>query len=767
MSGMPHDPGRWRRLQEAFAEARAAPREARDHLLAARCGNDSALRAEVESLLRADAGLGALDELAPRLPRVAHLVDEPAPERIGPYRVEGVAGRGGMGVVYRCFDPRLRRRVAVKLVSRHFLADAAARSRFIREARLASALDHPNICTVYDVGTLPDGRTWLSMAYCSRGTLADRLEHGAQPLAWAVSVARLLAAALACAHDAGIVHRDVKPRNVAFGDRDDPRLLDFGIAVLGHAPDTASDTAGTPSYMAPEQVRGEAVDARADIWALGAVLFEMVSGERLFRGTPEQVMKAITAFERPPRLAGAVPPALEQVLTRTLRPKPEERYADAHELAQALARCVEPVERPSPAPGATQRRWRARAAIAAGAVCGAAALAFVTGVPTAPLAGWRAPEAAATAETHHARGRERYHAGGQELEAAIALFESAASADPAHVPSLSFLARAYAYAARPDAPRAGEWRWVDSAEALARRAVQLAPGMPDGHSALGSVARARGQAREALAYHARALELEPGYVYSVAEVGDIHHDLLHVEESMRWRERALRLEPGLDDLRARLVIAYRSWDMPDHARRHILQGLRLKPDNATLLWERVQLGLVFGDTIDARRSLDAYLALLPPLERHRLRAWYAFIEGNPEAARAHVDRIALTAASWYDLRMYGLVYTAQGDTARGRPLLRRAMQQLLSLELSAGDPPYRVQLLIAHAYAALGEQGEALRWLRSWEQAGGSRSWSRLDLEPGWDSVRGDREFIDLVGRTGAAFERRRMQILLALERTG
>lgn len=332
------DARRWERLQQLFLDARDSPPGARERLIDSVAADDPELASELRSLLDADGHDGLLDRPGP--PSVAGLLDDSLPERIGPYIVTGELGRGGMGVVCRAHDPRLRRDIAIKLLPHARVHDAAARDRFIAEARAASALDHPHICTIYDTGTLEDGRIYIAMALYGRGTLADRLAAGPLGVDEAVTIALQVADALEAAHAAGVVHRDVKPRNIAFGERGEARLLDFGVALLGADPDASgSDTGGTPAYMAPEQVRGERVDGRADVWALGVVLFEMLTGRRPFAGADREAVMHAILHEAPPDvrvLNPKVPRAVAAVTASALRGDPGRRPATMRAFARAL-----------------------------------------------------------------------------------------------------------------------------------------------------------------------------------------------------------------------------------------------------------------------------------------------------------------------------------------------------------------------------------------------------------------------------------------------
>ncbi len=281
--------------------------------------------------------------------------------RIGPYEVEAVLGSGGMGEVYRARDGRLGRAVALKLLPAGVATDETALLRFEQEARAASALSHPNVVAVFDVGQ-QDGRPWLAMELVEgislRGLL---LQRGAPPVRQALDLACQLADGLAAAHARGIVHRDLKPENLMVGDDDRLKILDFGIAKLA-APSHDSDTTvfgqhgvlpvhpdphtqpgtilGTVGYLSPEQARGQAADARSDQFAFGAILYELLAGERAFRGeTTVDTLSAILREDPPPlpsERAARVPAPVLWVVQRCLAKEPRDRYASTLDLARDL-----------------------------------------------------------------------------------------------------------------------------------------------------------------------------------------------------------------------------------------------------------------------------------------------------------------------------------------------------------------------------------------------------------------------------------------------
>src|SRR5271170_3775216 len=268
--------------------------------------------------------------------------------KLGPYEIASPLGAGGMGEVYRARDSRLDRDVAIKVLPEAFARDAERLRRFETEARAIAALNHPNILSIHDIGT-HEGAPYL-VSECLEGqSLRQELSGGALPVRSAVEYGTEIAQGLAAAHDKGIIHRNLKPENI-FVTRDGRvKILDFGLAKLAR-PETSSDEGvtleavptsagvvlGTVGYMSPEQVKGEAADARSDIFALGTILYEMLSGERAFRrDTSAETMTAILK-EDPPELTTSgklISPALERIVRRCLEKKPQQRFQSARDLA--------------------------------------------------------------------------------------------------------------------------------------------------------------------------------------------------------------------------------------------------------------------------------------------------------------------------------------------------------------------------------------------------------------------------------------------------
>jgi len=358
--------GQWDRISTLFEMALSLPSHERATFIEVTCGTDPELRSELESLVAAHDGAPAfLDEFYADVVNPALALGEPQTEpeiaadgattplpvapgdRIRHFMVHERLGSGGAGVVYRGRDTLLARDVAMKFLAPSLSHDPAARARLVREAQAASRLDDPHVCAIYAVESTADGGLCIVMAYCAGGTLRERLRRGLIPLAEISALAQQLARGLACAHHAGIVHGDIKPANVGFGDGDVARLLDFGVAV--HAHEAAGGTgglSGTLPYLAPEIWRGETRGPRTDVWALGVTFFEMVTGHRPFTGAdPAALREAILAGELTPMLRAdgtSIAPPLESLIRRMLSTDPAARPADGAAVLAALASSAAP-----------------------------------------------------------------------------------------------------------------------------------------------------------------------------------------------------------------------------------------------------------------------------------------------------------------------------------------------------------------------------------------------------------------------------------------
>jgi serine/threonine-protein kinase len=266
-------------------------------------------------------------------------------QTISHYKIVEKLGGGGMGVVYKAQDLKLDRFVALKFLPQQFGADEEERKRFEHEAKAASALDHNNICTIYEIGESEEDQMFIVMAYYEGETLKKKIEHGPLPIDQAMDIALHVAQGLSRAHEAGIIHRDIKPANIMVTNRGEVKIVDFGLAKLGGQTilTKTGTTLGTVAYMSPEQARGESVDARTDVWSLGIVLYEMITGQRPFRGEYDQAVIYGILNEEPAPLpaAGHTPLALERIVSKSLAKDREARYQGAGEMAVDLMQLAE------------------------------------------------------------------------------------------------------------------------------------------------------------------------------------------------------------------------------------------------------------------------------------------------------------------------------------------------------------------------------------------------------------------------------------------
>jgi serine/threonine protein kinase/tetratricopeptide (TPR) repeat protein len=271
-------------------------------------------------------------------------------ETVSHYRITRQLGSGGMGVVYEAVDTKLNRTVALKFLPPELTRDPDAKARFLHEAQAVSALDHPNVCTVYEIGETDNGQLFLAMARYDGETLADLVKRGPQPIARVLDITRQVASGLTKAHDMAIVHRDIKPANIFLTADGLVKILDFGLAKLsGQTQLTRTGTTlGTPVYMSPEQAKGENVDQRTDLWSLGVVCYEMVTGHPPFRGDSSQaVIYANLNLEPKPlgELRADIPDSLDEVVRTALKKEAGNRYSSATAMLRDLGSSVSTTNR--------------------------------------------------------------------------------------------------------------------------------------------------------------------------------------------------------------------------------------------------------------------------------------------------------------------------------------------------------------------------------------------------------------------------------------
>ncbi len=301
---------RWRRIEEVFQAVVTQPAEKRDTLLDESCAGDDELRREVEALLASDdKDENRLEEIASGV--ASAWIRDSDPQNVdligqnfGRYKIVSRLGSGGMGEVYLADDNTLNRKVALKLLPRQFTQNADRLRRFEQEARAASALNHPNIITIYEIGEF-EGARFIATEYIAGETLREQLSKGAIPFSRVLDIGMQAADALAAAHSSGIVHRDIKPANIMCRADGYVKLLDFGLVKLTNTQPQldvteAGRVMGTISYMSPEQAMGQPLDHHTDIFSLGVVLYELATGRRLFEKQSEGATYDAILHEEPP-----------------------------------------------------------------------------------------------------------------------------------------------------------------------------------------------------------------------------------------------------------------------------------------------------------------------------------------------------------------------------------------------------------------------------------------------------------------------------------
>src|SRR5438067_7126021 len=340
-------PERWQQINNVFQAAVEVAPEQRTAFLDRACTTDQTLRSEVESLLASDEHEWKLIE-KPALEVAAPLLADDQPrfepgQHVGHYEIVSLIGRGGMGEVYLARDDRLKRRIALKLLPADYSKHKDRLRRFQQEAQTASALNHPNILTIYEIGQIDD-QEFIATEFVEGETLRERMKRGGLALPEIQDIMIQVAGALAAAHAAGIVHRDIKPENIMLRPDGYVKVVDFGLAKLGTQPESRSGpldvnsadlsselVMGTVKYMSPEQARGLPVDVRSDIFSFGVVLYEMLVGCAPFEGRTANDLIAAILKREPPPLTNA-PEELQRLIAKALGKKREERYQTIEEL---------------------------------------------------------------------------------------------------------------------------------------------------------------------------------------------------------------------------------------------------------------------------------------------------------------------------------------------------------------------------------------------------------------------------------------------------
>jgi serine/threonine protein kinase len=674
--------------------------------------------------------------------------------RLSHYDVLADLGAGGMGVVYLAHDTRLDRDVAIKVLPTDRPLSPTARARFQREAMAASALNHPNIITIYEVNS--EGNTdFIVMEYVRGVTLASVVKKRKLALSEAIRYCVQIADALAKAHAAGIIHRDLKPGNIMVTEDGLVKVLDFGLAKFDPTMATADDgitdaeatnpftltqpgaVTGTVAYMSPEQARGERVDARTDIFSFGIVMFEMFSGHLPFIGPNSMALLHNLHFS-PPRdltqLRPDVPKPLVALIARTLEKKAEKRIQTMAEVATELRRGAAglvdgPVTwHPSEATidmarsGSFSRRfsnlqiWLAASGLLLLLLAGVAAWRWHRKPMSSQQAGMQeAPvEDNAYALYRHAREDLDHSDRDGNVDAALKLLDRAVQLDPQSAASYAALSEAYGYknTLNPDS------QWMKLASEYANKAVSLDNYLAAGHVSLGMVKMSAGDSAEAEKQFHTAVDLDPKAAAPHRDLGLLYDKMGKSNQSSEEFKHALQLDPkdwksymdvGLGAYRAgQFKAAASAWEM----------ALKLEPDNVPVLRN---LGAVYhsmGRDDDAVAALQHALEIKPGPDVYTNLGTILFFQGKyDESVPAFEKAVALSANDFENWGNLGDAYrwsTAHKDKAKA------AYQQAIALakeEIAKSPTSADLQSDLAMYLAKSGDKSAALRALQPVEQA--------------------------------------------------
>ncbi|HSJ15907.1 MAG TPA: protein kinase [Longimicrobiales bacterium] len=729
---------RWREIRSSFDELVELEAAQRHERLAAIAEADPELGAAVAALLEADAAAGQrLDRLDFGVSAVlrhasgsAHRFFEalPAPgTMVAHFRVLEPIGSGGMGAVYRAIDTRLQRVVALKLPL-HPSDDVGVKERFLREARLAGGLEHPNLCPVYEAGEAEAGQLYIAMP-CYAGQTLKRLLAGGGPLplARALEVARQAAEGLGFAHAASVIHRDLKPGNLMVLADGAVKVLDFGLAKSPDLSRTASGRMlGTVAYMAPEQLRGGEIDARVDLWALGVILYEMLTGVRPFSGENEMAVAHAIVSDDPPApsaLRKDIPRAVEHLVLSLLQKDPAHRYLSA----QRLAADIHAIEQ-GRAPAFRYRRrgratrWlhgrprRTKVAIATAALLVFAGTAFagrqLFGTPPLPTRSAAAYEFFQRAEDYQTRIFTAQEWNAEWQRAAEMLYQRALEADPNFALAHARLANLRSSEQFNPATRSDEG--LERMRRGAEAALAIDPKLGEARLVMGFYWRLKDDLPRALAETKLARKYAPENPETYAALADIYRLLGRWDEALSEMRQAAARDPKRNIQLAYVTVRLRRYE---EAVRSLDRMIELAPDDYDSMLLKGNIFVKWRGTTD---TLAAMLRRLPEgwdaeqLASHA-RVLVARFERRPAEGLPAAQSI--TGYHLPGSLVRAVLHWENGDTARAAVEYEHARATLSESIQSSPTNPY-LRISLAAALAGLGKKQAAIAEIaRSFELA--------------------------------------------------
>jgi serine/threonine protein kinase/Flp pilus assembly protein TadD len=665
-------------------------------------------------------------------------------QTISHYRIVEKLGRGGMGEVYLAEDKQLGRKVAIKFLPSEVATDQHAKERLLREAKTAATLDHPNICAIYEVGQ-EDDHSFIVLQYVEGETLGSRLKRHLPDLPEALAIAAQIADALNEAHARGIIHRDIKPENIMLTTRNQVKVLDFGLAkVLADSsiiePDTATMLSipgvvmGTVPYMSPEQVRGEALDCRSDIFSFGTVLYELLSGRRPFEAkSSAEVISAILTAEPPPinrSSLGHNGGAEEELIRKCLEKDVALRYQTMGDLipdlrqirreydsAQFTPKAKKAILKPTPTmigPESSKSQV-SKLALTLSILVALGAGAYLYSARTVK----RPPASGAPAMTANSAAYDAYMRGmvnvssenPSDNQAAIKLFEQAVVTDPHFASAYAELSRAYTIKARYVASDADRKKSYEDAEVAVDKALAINPNLAEGH-------------------FARGLMLWTPY-----------KRFPHAQAIQSYR-RAIELNPNFDEAHHQLGFVYLHIGMLDKAQQEIEKALAINPGNTLA---RYRLGVI--DMCRAKYAEAFQIFNSTPLEQNpELLAFYTsnalFRLGRNEEASALIGRYFKD----YSKDKGGMVTSVKammlakaGKNSEAEATIEHA------IEIGRGYAHFHhTSYNIASAYALMNEPEKAMKWLQVTGDEG-FPNYPLFESDSQLDNLRMDQRFIAFI----------------------
>jgi serine/threonine-protein kinase len=644
------------------------------------------------------------------------------------YEIVARLGAGGMGEVWRARDTRLDRDVAIKVLPSDHGNDRALKQRFLREARAASALIHPNIVTVHEINSA-DGIDFIVMEYIPGGTLSALLSHGRLPLAQALEYAIQICDALKSAHDAGVIHRDLKPGNIMIAASGLAKVLDFGLAKrfatdAAPAPDTVSSgpltlagvAMGTPAYMSPEQALGDAIDARSDVFSFGVVLYQMLSGALPFQGKTNVMLMRQIVHDRPQplrHLAPNVPPAVVAIVERCLAKEPGDRYASAAVVGEDLRRVTSRAGASLPSPAnASEAATMANESVSRPARLPVRAILAAAIIATLAVAGWRGrsvvgrwanpPRAgvsvgdtSAAPQDLYGRATEllrfSYRAG--SVDKAIADLELALQRQSPYPQAEARLSLAYWYrnGTSPDP------HWRSQALEYAERAVRGDSQLAIAHIAHGAALATLGQYDSAADAFQRASTLDPSNVELLWRMGDLAVARMDSKTGEAYLRRSVDSEPQAWEPCVRLGSFYYKQGRYEEALATYQALRQLAPDYTRGYSFLAAVYHQLGRTDEAAAALQRSLEIAPDSATYSNLGTLLFFQGKYVEALGAFDRGVQLGANTY-LRWGNLADAARlvaGNRQKAHESYSRAIQLARErLDLNPDDAEARSSLAL-------------------------------------------------------------------------